>query len=336
MMKNRRPWGRSLPQIAGVIALALLPLGARGFDLAPDASRVLSDPSYLPLGGRLYAGTQFTFNQLTSNTANYLGAPLSSLATTTTTLNQLFEFGLTDDFSLRADGTYQVQGVTNDSASGASTVTTSTGLSDPTFTAIWRFLDEKDHPFNWDLIGAYAPNLISAQSATTDEFGSVARGGAVASMGTALSYKTKDFTVYGLFLSTYFDSRASLNQANGITTNYQSSWEYTCQVTTQTRLGAGFSLNAGVSQTYVDNADASFTNAAGKLFQFTTQPGDLTLLVASLNYEVTPGGFVASLLYSHDFYGAGGNDFTTNPKSDTTTSGKQTDIWGAMARYVFN
>jgi hypothetical protein len=335
MNYRRRVW-RNLIRMAGVGALALLPLGARALDLTPDASRVLSDPSYLPLGGRLFGSTQFNFNQLGSNTANYQGAPLSSNSTLTTTLNQLFEFGVTDELSLRVSGVYQVQGITNTSSSGASTVTTSTGFGDPNFAATWRFLDEKDRPFNWDLIGVYAPNLISAQNPSTDQFGSVARGGAVASLGTALSYKTKGFTAYGHFLATYFDSRDILNPTTSITTTYEASWQYAFDVTTQTRLGGGWSLNAGVSQTYVDNADASFTNASGKLFQFTGQPGGLTMLTASLNYQVTAGGFVASLLYSHDFYGDSGNDFATLPKSDTTTSGKQSDIYGAMVRYVFN
>lgn len=335
-MKPQRLLGRNLIRIAWVGAMAFLPPGAQALDLTPDASRVLSDPSYLPPGGRLFGSTQFNFSQLSSGTANYLGAPLSSNTTMTTTINQLFEFGATDEFSLRADGIYQVQGVTNNSASGTGTVTTSTGFTNPTFAAIWRFLDEKNRPFNWDLVGAYAPSLISAQNASTDEFGSVARGGAVASLGTALSYKTRDFTAYGLFLTTYFDSRDILNQATGIATSYQASWQYSFEAMTQTRFGGGLSLNAGVSQTYADNANASFTNAAGKLIQFTNHPSNLTLLAASLNYQVTEGGFVASFLYNYILYGNAGNDFAAFPKNDTTTSNKQSAIFGAMARYVFN
>ncbi len=178
--------------------------------------------------------------------------------------------------------------------------------------------------------------MINAATGTQDQFGTVARGGATAAAGSALSYETKGWTVYGEFLSTYMDSRDVLNQANNVTTSYQPSWQYSLYFTTQTRFAEGWSLNAGVSQTYVDDTEASFVSTTGKLFQFTSQPGNLTMLAASLNYQVTPGSFVASLLYSHDFYGDGGNDFPAFPKSDTTTSGKQADIFGAIARYAFN
>jgi len=316
--------------------LALLPLVARAWDLSPDATRILSDPSFLPSGGQLFGSTLFNYNQLSSNTANYLGSPQSSNTTDTTTLNQLFEFGVTDDLCLRVSDIYQVQGATNTNASGASTVTTSTGFGDPNFTAVWRFLDEKTQPFNWDLIGTYTPNLFSAETGTQDQFGTLARGGATAAVGSALSYETRGLTVYGLFLATYLDGRDILNQATNVTVSYEPSWQYAFEIMTQTRFADDWSLNAGVSQTYADDASASFVTTAGKTVSFTTQPGQLTMLSASLNYQVTPGGFAASFLYSHDFYGDGGNDYPTLPKNDTTTSGKQADIFGAMARYAFN
>jgi hypothetical protein len=335
-MKNQRLFWYNLIRMAAVGALVLLPLGVQALDLAPDASRILSDPSFLPVGGELNGSSQFNISQLRYTNFNYLGAQQVSNSTETTTLNQLLEFGVTDDLCLRVSDIYQVQGATNNYASGASTVTTSTGFADPVFTAIWRFLDEKNNPLNWDLIGSYTPNLINAATGTQDQFGTVARGGSTAAGGSALSYETKGLTVYGEFLATYMDSRDVLNQATNVTTTYQPSWQYSLLIMTQTRFAEDWSLNAGVSQTYVDDADASFVSTTGKLFQFTNQPGNLTMLTASLNYQVTPGSFVASLLYSHDFYGDAGNVYSAFPKSDTTTSGKQADVFGAIARYAFN
>ncbi len=110
-------------------AIVLLPLMARAFDFAPDASRILSDPSFLPVGGQLFGSTQFNISQLSYNNSNYLGTPQVSNSTETTTLNQLFEYGVTDDLCLRVSDLYQVQGATNNYASAASTVTTSTGFA---------------------------------------------------------------------------------------------------------------------------------------------------------------------------------------------------------------
>lgn len=318
------------------LVLILLPLRAQALDLAPDPSRVLSDPSYLPLGGQLFASTEFTFNETHSNTSNYLAAPQSSNNTDTTSLNQLLEFGVTDDLSFRVSGAYQVQGATNNYASGASTVTTSNGFIDPTFAGVWRFLDQKNNLFSWDLIGTYAPDLISAASASTDEFGSVARGGSTASAGTALSYKTKAFTVHGEFNAIYMDSRDILNQTNNVTTSYDPSWQYVAYLTTQTRFADPLSFNAGVSQTYSDNVNASFVSTSGKQFDYTTRIGNVTTVITSLNYQVTPDRFVASFIYTHVFYGDSATGFAGFPKSDTTTNGKESDVFGAMVRYVFN
>ena len=319
-----------------LVAIALLPMGAMAFDLSSDSSRVVSDPSYLPLGAQLFGSTEYSYNQTTSNTENYQGAQLFSNKTTTTTIIQVLEYGVTDDFSLRVSGYYQLQGATNNYSSGANTVTTSYGVGDPTFAAIWRVLDQKTQPLNCDLIGAYTADLINAESASSGQFGTVARGGAMAVLGMALSHKTKGFTVYVEGSATYLDSRDVLNQTNGFTTNFDSSWQYAVYFTTQTRFTDQFSLNAGVSQTFTDSQNASFTNANGKLIDYTNQAGDPTVLTVALNYQVTLGGFVASLIYTHDFYANGGNDFSKFPKSDTTTSDKSANLFGAEVRYVFD
>jgi hypothetical protein len=335
-MKIKNGFGRDLYRTALGLAFILLPIGAMALDFTPDASRVVSDPAYLPLGAQVFGSTEYTYSETNSNTNNHLGALLTANNTAATSIDQLLEYGITDDLTLRLSGFFQLLASTTVPPSAPTTLATSDGLGDPTFEVLWRPLDQKEHPFNWDLVASYTTNLINAESASSESNGTVARGGFMSALRTALSYKTKGFTVYGEFSAAYLGDRTSLNQTSDLTITYDSSWQYALYLTTQTRFAAQWSLNAGVSLTYSDNADASFVNANGKLFDFTYQPGGQATLIGALNYQVTPGRFVASLIYSHDFYGNGGNTFPAFPNSDTTLTGRNTDLYGAEVRYVFN
>ena len=335
-MNTQRGFIRGLWRWTLGLALALLPMRVLAFDLTPDASRVLSDPAYLPLEAQIFGMTEYSYGITNLNTNNSQGALLSSNNTVAGTINQLLEYGITRDLAFRISGFFQLLAGTNSLASGGSTLTTSDGWQDPSFEAVWRVLDQREHPFSWDLLGSCAPSLISAQSATPDQNGTVARGGSTAALGTALSFKTKSFTAYGEFNAVYQGARNVLNQTTNVTTTYDSNWQYGLYFTTQTRFTDSLSLNAGVSQTFNEAANASFTNANGKLISFSSQPGNITAVVAALNGQVTPDRFVASLIYTHNFVGNGGNSFAAFPKTDTTTTDREADLYSAEVRYVFN
>jgi hypothetical protein len=323
------------PRILGLI-LALSPVQALAWDLTPDPSRVISDPAYLPPGGRLYGITEFSYGQTYSDTNNYQGAFHSSNNTSSTTVTETLEFGVADDLTLKAYGSPEMQESTTNYANGASTVTYSEGFDNPTFGVVWRALDQKADPLNWDLIGTYSPNLAKDKDAAAEGLeGNMARGGDTASLGTALSYKTKGFTLYVSGTAVYLDNRDVLNQTDGIITTYQSSWQYGALLSTQTRFDDFFSFNASVSQTFGEPADASNVNTGGKLIAFTNQPGDDTTLSAAVNFHVKPGWAVASLIYTHFFYGDSGYTYAAQADSNTTTINKGEDALGVEMRYLF-
>jgi hypothetical protein len=336
MTKLQIDFARRLNPIMLGLALALLPMGADALDFSPNPSRVVSDPAYLPLQGQVYGSTEYSFGQITSNTLDNLGAPEFATSTVSNTVIQVLEVGMTDDLTFRVSDTYGWIDSTNNAPSGASTVTHSDGFSDPIFGAIWRVMDEKDRPFNLDLMDSFAPNLFDAKSASDDLDGTIARGGATATLGTALSYETTAFTVYLQGTATYLGTRTILNQNTNITTNYDSSWQSLLSLSTQTRFADRWSLNAGLSRTFNGSVNASFNNNKGVLVGFTNEPGDLSTLTGALNYQVTPGQFVASLIYSHNFYDNGGTTNFNFPNSDTTTTDKNQDVFSAELRYVFN
>jgi len=323
-----------LVRIAFTLAVILGPGGALAFDLSPDATRVVSDPAYLPAQGRFFGSTLYTYGKTTSDLDNYLGLPQSSNQTTVRTATQLFEYGASDDLTFRLSGFYQSIGSTGNYASGATTFTRSGGMSDPTLGLTWRFLDQARHAVSVDFVGSYTPDLIYARSATSSSEGTVARGGATGVLGAAVSRKTKSFTVYGEATATSLGTRAIQNPSNNVVTNYDTSWQYTLFLTTQSRLTGRWSLNLGLAETVNDRIAASFVNTVGKLVEFTNTPGRDTRLNAALNFQVVPNRLVASVTYTHDTYCQGSNNFPVQFKSDTTTPDKKSSSIGVDLRYV--
>ena len=335
-MKTQHYFKRVLYPTAALVALFLLPIGAQAFDLSPNVSRVISDPSFLPLAGQLFTSTEYSYGNTSSNTNNYLNTLESSNNTISNVITQDFSFSFTDDFTLRVTDSYEWLNSSTTNTSGDNTVTDSNGLVDPTFGVTWRFLDESQHLINWDLIGAYAPNLIEAESASADEIGTVARGGNTEMLGTALSYKSQDFTLYLEGTMTYLDNRSVLNPSNSITTNYNSSWQYYLDVSTQTRFNNQWSVNLALSQTFSDNVNASYTNGGGTLIAYTRVPGGVTDLIGALNFQAVPDKFVVSAIYNHNFYNIGSTIYATVPTSDTTTFNRGEDVFSGELRCLFN
>lgn len=335
-MKVKPDLKRGLPQTLLGFALFLLPLGANALDFTLDASRILSDPSYLPLGGQLYGSTEYSYGNTSSNTNNSIGALKSTNTTLSNTVNEILEFGVTRDFSLRVSDSYQWTAATASDPNGANTSTHSNGFIDPTFEAICRVLDQKDHPISWDLLATYAPNLLNAQSADPTENGTVARGGDTETFGTAISQKTKDFTFYLEGTLTYLNSRSVFNPSNNITTNYDASWQYFLNASTQTRFNSQWSLNLTASETFNDSANAFFINSGGTLVNSINQPGEVTTLTSALNFQAIPNRCVLSFIYSHYFYDNISNLNQTFPGNSTTTNEKGQDIFSGELRYVFN
>ncbi len=334
-MKKPRPFKHVLYPTAAGIALFLLPLGARAFDFSPDASRVLSDPAYMPLQGQVFGSTEYTYGNTGSTTENPVGALKFSTTTLSNTANQTLGYGLTSEIELRVTDSYEWPSTTNSFPTGTVTVTHSDGFIDPTFTALFRMVDQQDHPISWDLQASYSPNLVNAQSADPVENGTVGRGGASGTLGTAISQETRDFTFYLQATATYLDNRSIFNPANNITTSYNPSWQYLINVATQTRFGAQWSLNLNYAETFNNGVNTSFVNGAGNTINSLNQSGQTQEFTAGLNFHVVPNRFVLSLIYNHYFYNGVSNINQTLPANSTQTDEKDQDVLNGELRYVF-
>ncbi len=322
--------GRALKYSAALF-LVTLPLQASALDFTPNSARLLSDPAYLPQQGQVFGSTGYTHARTTGEVDNYLGAPNRSFTVTSNSLAQDLAYGITDDLTVRIDETYARNGTQNDFTSGTSTTTNANGFGDPAFGLTWRMLDQKVHPVSWDLIGTYSPNLMDAKSASPTQDGTIARGGEAATLGTAISYETTDFTVYAHGDVTFLGQRDILN-ANNTTTTYQSRREYSFGLNTQTRLNRILAVDAGMTETLQNSANG--TNDTS-LITFINKPGDVTIFSAALVYQIMPNRLTATLAYNHDEYSNSSTQYPVLPASDTTTRNESANVIGARLQYLF-
>ncbi len=311
--------------------LALLPWQASAADFTPDASRVLSDPSFLPLQGQTYGATAYTYGNTTGDVNNYLGVLNRTFDTTSNTLSQALSYGITNDLSLGISESYAQNYTANNYTSGTTTSTKSTGFSDPIVGMTWRMLDQEQHSVNWDLIGNYSPNVIRATGASPTQDGSMARGGSMTNLGMAISHKTKDFTIYVDAFAQETGNRSIIN-ANGSTTSYQPGRLYSFALQTQTRLSRNNAINLGLTRAFNQNVNAVNDTT---LAAFTSMPANVTTINLGLVHHFIYNKVVGVLSYSHSIYSTSSVNYATSPTSNTATINESADVFGVRLQYVF-
>ncbi|HEY6578298.1 MAG TPA: hypothetical protein VIY09_03170 [Rhizomicrobium sp.] len=321
-----------LARLAALGGLLCVPFEARAqaLDMTPYSGRILSDPNYLPMTGQIYGTTAYTHGWTDGISTDYAGAETSSFHIGANTLDQLLAYGVTDDLSVNASLQYvPINYREIDYANGRSQTLDSSGISDPTFGATYRLLDQSAFPVDLDLVGSYTPNLIDAHTATAFEDGTVARGGQAGTAGAALGYETRSFGIRGAFNANFYGASDTYNLANGDTNRIDGFTNYTLSVATQTRLSDLFSVNAGLDHVFQTNESAvNLTSGAPRY----SEPGDETALQLALNYNFIPNAFVISATYAHDFYDVG-RTFYDNPLADSQSRDKNSNIVGVKLYY---
>jgi hypothetical protein len=312
--------------------ISVLALQASALDFTPDSSRVLSDLAYLPKQDQFVSTTNYSYTRMTGDVFDYLGATKNSFTTTSNSLSQTYADGISDDLTLSITAAYGKNSTTNKLATGSSAASVAYGLDDPVLEMVWRVLDQKDNAVNWDLIGSYAPDLVQAVAASAIQVGSVARGGQATTLGTALSYKTRDFTVYIDGSATYLSRRNVSDNINVITT-YNSNWQYSLSLNTQTRLNEVFAINAGMTEIFHNNVYGTNDTT---LITFDNKAGNLTTFNVALVYNITPNRLVTTLTYNREINSKSSIDYATQPASNTTTKSKSANVIGARLQYMFD
>ncbi|HTB23706.1 MAG TPA: hypothetical protein VK914_13500 [bacterium] len=269
-------------------------------------------------------------------TENYLSHTRDTRVISSNQWAQTFSFGLTDDLALRLGDTLVLQEDTTTPVNGPSETTYSQGPVDPTVGATWRVVDEDEGydaqgHFNWDWILSYSPNLFEDQAASPTEDGTNGRGGESASLGTALSWVSPDFTLYWEYLANYLGERDTTN-ADGTTTDYGSYVQNSFGLNTQTRFTRRFSLNAGVTGYWNGGYTGQNQNTGAG---FVVGGGNEIAFNAALNFHFVPRVLVGSLTYANDVYSNRSYAYPANPTNSTTTVNEDVNVFGVRLEYLF-
>ena len=309
-----------------------IPLTANAIDLTPDASRVISDPLFLPLKGQVYGNTNSQYTDTTSDVYSSNGNKTLSRTIKSSTINQEVGYGITDDFSVRVSDAYSPSDKTENSlVSGTTTSRSRSGLNDPTFGATWRVLDQRQFPITWDIIASYSPDWVESKAATATQEGTEARGGQLAEAQTGFGYKTKDFTIAGGVGAIYHGKRDVYDPSNSGIFRTDAWWGYAAQINTQTRFTDRISLNLGATETLNSSADG--VTSAG--LATTSKPGDVTNLHTRLNFTLVPNKLVANLSYQYVITTDSKFQYPNNASFDTINKNQNSNIFGGGLEYTF-
>jgi len=335
---------RSLSVSEFSLGLALVVLSAQtcAMDFTPDASRVLSDPAYLPERGQIYGVTNYSYAKRIGDDYDFQDTRFRSFTVRSSALAQSFDYGVIDNLSVRMNLAYERDNTQYDFPDGTSATTDAYGFKDPGFGVTLRVLEQDDDSFNWDLIGAYVPTVIEAKRPTPTRDGTVSRGGPVGTFGTAVSYKTRSFTVYVNAEASYLGtSKINISNNGGVATEtYEPSWQYFVGLNTQTRINDMFAINFGASETISDSARGTASFDGVPFASFDSKPGNLTRINVATVMHILPQGLAAVLSFDHYMYGDSSNG-NTMPATyaqffDRTTKNESANAISLSLLYVWD
>jgi len=317
-----------------VLAAAGAAISTQAFaqEMGSDSTRIISDPLYLPLAGQIYGESTYTYGSTSQDVFDATGTRTDTTDIHLNQLSQSILYGLTDDLAVSFDWAYDISRDATRHPVGASDVTrSSSGWTDPTFGLTYRVMDQRYSPLTLDLHASYSPDAFPAKSATSDEEGTVARGGQAIDFGATLGHEGPMFTVAAKFDAIWLGSRDVLNQNSGDISQTDSQWNYRFGLDSQTRFSDALSLNVGAGHTFTNTATV-FNQTSG--LEHFSSGGDVTDVNAALNYQIVPNTVVASLEYQHNFYQNTRNLFPTSPTDNNSVRNKDEDLVGVTMRYV--
>jgi hypothetical protein len=200
-------------------------------------------------------------------------------------------------------------------------------------TVTWRALDQASWPLSWDLSAAEAPDLVPDRVGSPAQTGTNGRGGQVASLGTALSWVTRSYTLFADFDEIYQGPRAVVN-SNDTVTDDTATLQGQLGLNIQFRFTRRLSVNAGVTGYWSGGFRGVNQTTAKATF---TGGGDETVINAAANWQVLEDRLVASLTYGNDATSARQTVVpgAALPNGSTGVSNEAENIAGLRLEYVF-
>jgi hypothetical protein len=310
-----------------VSAMVCLPLHAH----AQPATRIVSDPLFLPAAGQVYGTTAYTLSKPQGD--NFKGGTQTgSFNSSNSLIEQTLAYGVTSDFTIRASMGYAANRRDSTSvATGDVTTGNSHGFADPAFSITYRVLDERRSPLVVDLAASFSPSLIDATSGGGGQDGNVARGGSTGGFSVTAGHEARAFTVAVTGGATAAGMQTTGLLSNGSSTLSDSHWNYDVALATQARFSERASLNAGVGLATTGSFGVDNSQKGNPR---TSEGPDARAFNLALNYHLVPNRVVAALAYTYDSDTDSKNVFP-NPASNTAVENRFGNVFGVRLLYVF-
>lgn len=301
---------------------------------SPIADRIISDPMYLPLQGQVYGTTAYTYTDGFHDSYNHLGANTSKNNNYGNTFTQSFAYGITDDVDVVLSDSYAFGDTDSDSLrTGATTTSNSTGLTDPTLSLTYRYVDQRHNaPFSADLFASYSPDMLISRNAGGGHTGTEDSGRQTATFRTDIGREMQGLTLEGLAGATFYGQRDFVALSNNNNETDSPYWAYFLAADSQVRLTERFSINGNVRWNIQENEHGA-NNNSGLVWKL-DNPNNIDF-TAAMNYHLIPNRLVAQASYDNIMYSHTATEYSV-PADNSEVKKQSSNVFGARMLYTFN
>jgi len=314
---------------AGALCLTLpfaLSPGLAAADPAAPSGVVrtgLGQPGYIVDQGELLSATSYSHLTSSSQSIRASGELNAKDLGDSDTGAESLTYGLTDHLSISLRQTYARSHSQAERVDGLTTASHSRGLADPVFGMTWRALDQGPHPVALDLSASFAPDWISAKSASATAAGTIAAGGAQTALSAALTRLDGPNIYYGSMTATYHGSRVILIPSGPYDRTASDYWSG--------EIAAGYDrlLTPRIDVSIAGRWDPAYktgsTNLGGNGLSSWTDQDAQSAVTLGFNDCLSPDKAAVALTYSHVFdhgaqsytWGVGPSGSSRHATSDT-------------------
>jgi hypothetical protein len=159
--------------LLSVAVLALAPMARADDD---SHSSDIANLSYYPRQGKFLLTPRLTFSVNDQSSSESNGSPTGSSAIAFSRVDAGVTYGVIDGLRLGVSETELFNSATTHTAGANTTLTRTSGLSDPTFSAFYRYCEQDAKGLAADLGLTFSPSWVQHTVASTTENGSEGKG----------------------------------------------------------------------------------------------------------------------------------------------------------------
>jgi hypothetical protein len=296
----------------------------------------LGSINFIANEGQIVSYSTFSGGGASSSHFNDAGIQTGTSRTTSYSWGQTLGYGVTNDIEISFKDNYSTSSSHYSPVSGSSSSSESDGFADPTFTVLWRAVNQgRGYPVNLDLSAAYAPDLWDAKSASSAFDGTVARGGGEFIGTAALSHSSNANIYYISFSAIDSSERNILVQPLSSPYNQRLGdyWQYSFNVAYQHYFDE--KLSASIGFQYYSSDSYGIVNQGGNDLVYSRNTGPQYQPNIALNYAFVPNQVVGSLGYTHVIASKVDTAAPSDPAKSSSTRDGQSDTVSATLRLLF-